>query len=76
MPFGVAEWGVDVVPASWIVYQDHPGNRKAPESVQRHESVGVCVHARCGSLPPRPTEIKFSRMVDVLGRFLSTPLLP
>ena len=45
MPFGVEEWGVDVTPASWIVYQDHTGDRKAPESVERHESVGVCFHA-------------------------------
>ena len=34
MPGGMRQRGIQIAPATWIVYKDHEGNRSAPEYVE------------------------------------------
>jgi hypothetical protein len=38
MPFGVAQWRVDVTPCARVVYQDHTRDRDASERVKGNQS--------------------------------------
>ena len=46
MPFGMAQRGINMIPASGSVYDDHEGNSKPSEDIERYKPGATLGHYR------------------------------